>query len=118
VSTAHIDEVLRKKAEKELDAGIQEAVGAFTSALVRMSDKSRVKYSDVRSMALNLLLKESWTRKHFVGEMDEEAEHGKGRANAISGIHERLAREFIAKLDGLSEEVEELRDSVAWHDHD
>jgi hypothetical protein len=109
--------MLRKKAEKQLDSEINEAVLGFSGAIGRMWNKGYAEQGELLSMALNQLLKEPWVRKHFHGEMAKEEEHGKGRATAISNIHRKLAKEFLDKLDKLGEDVEELRSEVDFHSH-
>lgn len=117
MSTDHIDAMLRKKAEAHLDAKLKGAVDAFTSALNEMYRKRYADYRDLRSMALNLLMHDKYERSHFMEWMNVEAGSGKERAKAIANIHRQLAKEFIAKVDKLGEEVDALRDDVAYHEH-
>jgi hypothetical protein len=109
--------MLRKKAAKQLDEELGAAVDAFVSALNAMHRKGYAEYREVRSMALNLLLKESFTRTNFGAWMDSEKETGKVRTKAIDSIHRHLAQEFLKKLDKVGEDVEELRNEVDYHSH-
>ena len=118
MSTDHIDAMLRKKAEKQLDASIAEAVGAFRRAVGDLwQGKGYSESRDARSMVLNAILNDPYEREHFVACMDEEAADGRGRRKAIESIHRHLAEEFLKKLDKLGEDVEELRDEVDFHSH-
>lgn len=117
MSTDHIDAMLRKKAQEETDERLEALCQEFINALSKLSNASSAEYKEVRSMALNRVVRDSYNRSHFVEWMELEAKNGKGRDKTIAGIHKRLAKEFIAKVDKLGEDVDELRDDIAYHEH-
>jgi hypothetical protein len=110
--------MLRRKATDEADERLEALCREFISALSKLARESVGEYKEVRSMALNRIVRESYDRSNFVEWMEAEKEHGKGRAKLIAGIHKRLAKEFIEKVETLSEDVEELRNEVDFHSHD
>lgn len=116
MSTDHIDRMLRARATEEADSRIKQLCRAFTDAVSELAQESSgICADDVRSMALNALLV-GRARVHFVQWMELEAGSGKGKALLIEGIHQRLAKEFVEKVDHLAEEVDELRGDLAYRD--
>jgi len=49
--------------------------------------------------------------------MATEKKTGDGRALAIVNLHEKMARDFLAEVDRIGEEITELRDGLEDHEH-
>ena len=110
----NLDDMLRQQAEAEAERRLGEAVSAFADALQWLANHSEATFFDVRTVALNRLLKRSQEQMgpKLIERATDERENGVVWRWIVEGIHARLAEALIADVKRLGEEIDALRGDV------